>query len=117
VPFERTPDPSRLLRAYHQSAATLNLVRAVSSEGFGRIRHDSTVRRLLDHDTSVRRFFEGESDVVPAFYMDRVRRDLGPWWDALPEGSLRHDPNAYLKAHEAAQVGRSALAGTAMPPA
>ena len=98
-----------------QTARWLNLVRAVSAEGFGRIRHDSTVRRLLDHDTSVRRFFEGESDVVPAFYMDRVRRDLGPWWDALPEGSLHHDPNAYLKAHEAAQVGRSALAGTAMP--
>jgi hypothetical protein len=33
-----------------------------------------------------------------------VRKDLGHWWDALPEGSLRHDPNAYLKAHQAAQM-------------
>jgi hypothetical protein len=39
---------------------------------------------------------------VPRFYVDRVRRDLGPWWDALPRGGLTHDPNAYLKAHEAA---------------
>jgi hypothetical protein len=87
------------------TARWINVVRAVSNEGFGRIRHDSTVRRLLDLDVSVRRFFEGESQVLPAFYTDRVRRDLGPWWDVLPEGSLRHDPNAYLKAHEAARVG------------
>jgi len=33
-----------------------------------------------------------------------VRKDLGHWWAALPEGSLRHDPNAYLKAHQAAQT-------------
>ena len=30
----RAPDPSRLLRAYHQSAATLNLVRAFTNGGF-----------------------------------------------------------------------------------
>jgi hypothetical protein len=83
------------------TARWLNFVRAVSSEGFGRIRHDSRVRRLLDHAPDVRRFFEGESDILPAFYTDRMRKDLGPWWDALPEGALRHDPNAYLKAHEA----------------
>jgi hypothetical protein len=97
----------RRLRANRvPTARWLNLVRAVSAEGFGRIRHDSTVRRLLDHDRAVRDFFEGESEVLPAFYTDKVRKDLGPWWDALPEGGLRHDQNAYLKAHEAA-AGRS----------
>jgi 3-deoxy-7-phosphoheptulonate synthase len=30
----RTPDPQRLLRAYHQSAATLNLLRAFTKGGF-----------------------------------------------------------------------------------
>lgn len=30
----RTPDPSRLLRVYHQSAATLNLLRAFTGGGF-----------------------------------------------------------------------------------
>jgi len=80
----------------------LNFVRAVSSEGLGRIRYYSAVRRLLDTDLSVRRFFEGETDVLPAFYVDRVRRDLGPFWEALPAGALRHDPNAYLRAHGAA---------------
>jgi hypothetical protein len=101
----------RRLRANHvPTARYLNFVRAVSSEGFGRIRHDSTVRRLLDQDTSVRRFFEGESESLPVFYTDSVRKDLGHWWDALPEGSMRHDPNAYLKAHQAAQVPTAAAA-------
>ena len=30
----RTPDPARLLRVYHQSAATLNLLRAFTNGGF-----------------------------------------------------------------------------------
>lgn len=77
----------------------LNTVRALSSEGAGRIRYDSQVRRLLDSDLSLRRFFEGESSVLPAFYTEQVRRDLGPYWDALPAGALDHDPNAYLRGH------------------
>jgi hypothetical protein len=79
-------------------ARSLNFVRAVSSEGWGRIRYDTTVRGLLDRDASVRRFFEGETASIPAFYTDQVRRDLGPLWNALPAGAMEHDPNAYLKA-------------------
>jgi hypothetical protein len=77
---------------------SLNLVRALSSEGSGRIQYDTTIRGLLDHDPSVRRFFEGDTSEIPAFYADRVRSDLGPLWDWLPAGGLAHDPNAYLKA-------------------
>ncbi len=33
----RTPDPSRMVRAYHQSAATLNLLRAFTKGGFADI--------------------------------------------------------------------------------
>ena len=79
-------------------ARSLNFVRAVSSEGFGRIRYDTTIRRLLDSDRSLRRFFEGESLEPPAFYTNQVRADLGPLWHALPAGAMNHDPNAYLKA-------------------
>jgi hypothetical protein len=77
---------------------SLNFLRAVSSEGFGRIQYDSTVRGLLDTDASVRSFFEGATQSVPSFYLDQVRRDLGPLWKSLPKGALEHDPNAYLKA-------------------
>jgi hypothetical protein len=73
-------------------------VRAVSSEGFGRIRYHKTIRRLLDTDASVRNFMEGETDQLPEFYAERIRRELGPAYEFLPEGALYHDPNAYLKA-------------------
>ncbi len=76
----------------------MNVVRAISSEGFGRIKFYSEVRNLLVTDRRFRDYFEGESHVLPAFYRDRVRRDLGPFWDWLPAGALEHDPNAYLKA-------------------
>jgi 3-deoxy-7-phosphoheptulonate synthase len=35
----RTPDPSRLLRAYHTSSMTLNLIRAFTKGGFADLRH------------------------------------------------------------------------------
>jgi 3-deoxy-7-phosphoheptulonate synthase len=38
-PAARTPDPRRLLRAYHTSSATLNLVRAFTKGGFADLRH------------------------------------------------------------------------------
>jgi hypothetical protein len=76
----------------------MNLMRAVSSEGWGRIRYYSAMRGLLDTDRTVREFFEGESDELPDFYVGRVRRELGPLYDFLPPGALMHDPTAYLKA-------------------
>ena len=75
----------------------MNVVRAVSSEGFGRIRYHSLIRRLLDTDRSLRQYFEGETQVVPQFYVDRVRQDLGALWKLLPAGALEHDHHAYLK--------------------
>lgn len=76
-------------------ARGLNLVRAMSSEGFGRIRYDTNVRRLLGTDTALRGFFEGETRALPSFFLDRVRHDLGFLWDWLPEGGLSHDENAF----------------------
>jgi len=76
----------------------MNVVRAVSSEGFGRIRYHETILGLLDTDRSVRRFMEGETTQLPEFYASRIRRELGPAYNYLPEGALEHDPNAYLHA-------------------
>ncbi|MGH7540120.1 MAG: radical SAM protein, partial [Gemmatimonadota bacterium] len=74
----------------------MNVVRAMSSEGQGRIRYYSGVRARLDEDRAFRAYFEGETDQLPSFFRDRVRRDLGPLWEFLPEGALEHDPKAYL---------------------
>jgi hypothetical protein len=75
----------------------MNVVRAVSSEGFGRIKYHSEVRRRLDNDRQFRNYFERETTVLPQFYVDLARKDLGPLWEWLPAGAMDHDPNAYLK--------------------
>jgi hypothetical protein len=96
---------------------SFNFVRAVSSEGFGRIRYHRTIRGLLDSDRGMRRFFEGESAEIPAFYTDRVRRELGALWDWLPAGSLTHDPNAYLRDAARTSGGQAAVLRAASPSA
>jgi hypothetical protein len=75
----------------------MNVMRAMSSEGWGRIAYHTTIRRLLERDSSVRGFMEGETATLPAFYSERIRRDLGPLFAYLPEGAVMHDPNAYLR--------------------
>jgi hypothetical protein len=75
----------------------MNVVRGVSSEGFGRIKYYTKVRRLLETDRQFRRYFEQETTELPRFYSTRVQQDLGTMWQWLPEGALHHDPNAYLK--------------------
>jgi hypothetical protein len=91
----------------------MNFLRAVSSEGFGRMRYHSEIRRRLDTDRELRDFFEGQTQAIPTFYRERVRQDLGELWQWLPEGALEHDPNAYLKAHEAAALPLQAATETA----
>ncbi|MSR05746.1 MAG: radical SAM protein [Gemmatimonadetes bacterium] len=75
----------------------MNVLRAVSSEGFGRIKYYGKVREMLESDIPVRRFFEGETRELPDFYIQRMKKDLGPMWNWLPEGAIMHDENAYLK--------------------
>jgi len=74
----------------------MNSMRAISSEGYGRIRFFKLVRKHLVQDQAFRRYFEGESQVLPAFYKNIVEKDLGIWWQWLPKGALEHNPNAYL---------------------
>ncbi len=75
----------------------MNAVRAVSSEGFGRIKYHSMLRDRLETDKPLRAFFERETETIPQFYGDRVREELGSFWEHLPRGALEHDQNAYLK--------------------
>jgi hypothetical protein len=82
----------------------MNVVRAISSEGFGRMRYYREIRRLLDADRGFRGYFEQETDVLPPFYVERVKKDLGSLWSWLPEGALMHDPHAYLKDQPTATV-------------
>jgi hypothetical protein len=91
----------------------VNFLRAVSSEGFGRISHFRRVRRALAADPSIRRYLEQESAELPHFYIDKMRSDLKQMWEHLPSEAVRHDPYAFLKKSDA-QVRREA--GTPLDP-
>jgi hypothetical protein len=78
------------------TAKWMNVMRAVSNEGYGRIRFYKQVRNLLAKDMNFRNYFEGESDVLPEFYVNLIKKEMGHWWDWLPEGALTHNTNAYL---------------------
>ena len=98
--------PKAVFRRFRANRETiprwLNLTRAISSEGRGRIRYHSEVRRRLDTDAAFRAYFDQETDRIPDFYRDRIREDLGPFWDLLPEGAVRHETDAYLRAERRA---------------
>jgi hypothetical protein len=87
----------------------LNIVRAISSEGYGRLGYYTQVHQQLLSNRGFRDYFERESEILPPFFEDRIRRDLGSLWASLPDGALYHDPNAYLKS----QDGGDGLASTA----
>ena len=82
----------------------MNLVRAVSTEGFGRLRYYKEIRQRLDNDRQFLPYFEQETTELPQFYLDLVRKDLGLLWEWLPAGALSHDPNAYSKSERSKQA-------------
>jgi len=87
----------RRARATHNSTSRwMNVMRAISSEGYGRIKFFRNIRQHLVQDSAFRSYFEGESTELPDFYLQLVKRDLGEWYQWLPEGALYHNPNAYL---------------------
>ena len=75
----------------------MNVVRAVSSEGFGRLKYHTEIRRRLNTDRQFRGYFEQETTELPSFYTEMARKDLGSLWEWLPQGAMDHDPYAYLK--------------------
>jgi len=83
---------------------TMNVLRATTFEGWGKIRYFKEMVRLLEEDRAFRAFFEQESTEVPAFFVEKVKGDLGWLWEWLPEGALDHDPCAYLKSESISRV-------------
>lgn len=75
----------------------MNFLRAISQEGYGRIRYFRKVREQLVQDRAFRGYFEGETKVLPAFFENIIRKDLGIWWEWLPAGAMDHNPNIYLE--------------------
>jgi hypothetical protein len=95
--FSRRAIAKRMAATGGTIPRVLNTVRAISSEGWGKIRYYKRIRSRLDQDTHMRGFFEQESHDIPRMYTDAIKDDLGPMWDWLPETALYHNPNAYLE--------------------
>lgn len=76
---------------------TMNVIRAVSSEGWTKTRYFRDVRRRLDEDAPFRAFFEQETSEIPPFFSGRIERAMGPLWEWLPDGALSHDPYAFRR--------------------
>jgi len=84
----------------------INVLRSSSSEGFlgnGRYKYQRMIRQRLDNDSAMRMFFEGETTEIPSFYRERVKQDLGLFWEFLPQGALEYDPNLYFKKYIASR--------------
>jgi hypothetical protein len=86
------------------TARGMNVVRAISTEGFGRLRYYKNIRRRLDNDSQFLPYFDQETAELPRFYLDLVRKDLGLLWEWLPRGALDHDQNAYSKSERSGTV-------------
>lgn len=89
----------------------MNVMRAVSNEGYGRIRFYKMVRKNLKEDRAFRAYFEGETKQLPSFYLNIIKKDLGPWMQWLPAGALEHDQNAYMHKNTLHQPGAKVKAG------
>ncbi|KIC95405.1 B12-binding domain-containing radical SAM protein [Flavihumibacter solisilvae] len=87
----------RFMASKNYTSTWMNLMRAMSSEGYGRIRFYRKVRKLLSTDRQFRQYFEGETTQLPSFYRNIIRHDLGEWNAWLPDSALEHDPNNYLR--------------------
>jgi hypothetical protein len=87
----------RFRSSSHFTTKCMNVMRAISSEGYGRIRFYKLIKEKLKHDPSVRKYFEGETTQLPPFYRAIIEKDLGAWMQWLPKEALEHDPNAFLR--------------------
>jgi len=93
--------PKAIYRRFsHTQGSTskwMNVMRAISSEGWGRLKFYRQVRQNLIQDRSFRKYFEGESQLLPEFYKSIIKKDLGVWWQWLPNDAITHNAYAYLQ--------------------
>jgi len=83
---------------------SIGALRAATSK---KVAYYADLEELLKTDPATRAYFEGRSSRLPAFFRAKIRNDLGPFWEALPEGGLEHDAYAYWRSVEANGDGES----------
>jgi hypothetical protein len=96
--FSSTAIMKRFASTQGMRSRWMNLMRAVSSEGWGRLKYYREILHRLETDPQFPPYFEQESSQLPDFYIDMIRQDLGSLWQYLPASALHHDAYGYLKA-------------------
>lgn len=74
----------------------MNVVRALSSEGHGRIACNKSVLDQLHSVSRFRLFFENGNADLARFCPDHIRQDLGEMWQWLLPDAMHHSRKAYL---------------------
>lgn len=101
---------------YKRVAATRSLagksIKLLQSLSYkGKAGYLREIRRELQEDRLFGAFFAQETEEIPAFFVDRIKKDLGPLWEWLPEGALYHDAYAYLKSETISDAGLVGVTG------
>jgi 3-deoxy-7-phosphoheptulonate synthase len=95
----RRADPKRLLRAYHQAAATMNLIRALTKGGYADLRQIHTWNQEFVAASRQGRRYEAIAGQI-----ERAMRFMAASGVDLGEGSSIHEVDLYTS-HEALLLG------------
>ena len=77
TPEARTPDPERLVEAYHHAAATLNLIRAFTTGGFADLRRVHEWNRGFTTNPAYKRYEQVAAEIDRAMrFMDACGADF-----------------------------------------
>ncbi|HEY3437509.1 MAG TPA: 3-deoxy-7-phosphoheptulonate synthase class II, partial [Actinotalea sp.] len=110
TPEARTPDPHRLLDAYHRSSATLNLVRAFTTGGFADLRRVHEWNRGFLANKAYARYEETAEQIDRAI---RFMAAAGADFDALKTVEFFSSHEALLLDYERALTRIDSRTGTA----
>ena len=111
-PEARRPDPTRLLTAYHQSAATLNLLRAFAKGGFADLSHvHAWNQQFVATSAEGRRYERTANEIDRALrFMAACGIDLGRE-DSLHQVDFWTSHEALILNYEEALTRRDSLTG------
>jgi 3-deoxy-7-phosphoheptulonate synthase len=99
TPEARRPDPGRMLRAYHQSSATLNLLRAFTKGGYADLNQVHVWNQEFVAHSPAGRRYEAFADGI-----DRALRFMAACGVDLSASSVIHQVDFYTS-HEALLLG------------
>jgi len=71
-----------------RGARWITLFLSLSVGGNGKIKYVSSILERLRSDPGFRAFMNKETDQIPPFMVDQIRRDLGPLWEWLPDQTM-----------------------------